>query len=283
MPVNKNIWLDQIMENFYPQGDFLTQSVDMSENVEYNKINLAEAGVDPAVLLNNNTYPIATAQRNDNTLELPLATLDTENTLVRNVEEKEASYNKMESVLRGHRNSLQAFCRRYAAHGWAPQANGTFTPVQATSGATADGFKKASFEDFLKLEAAFRDLDVDLDQLNVVIPSRMLADLRSEDLKLFKEVMSDNKLFSFKMHTFTRTPLFTSAGAKKPWGAARVATDSNAAVAWVSTEVMRADGTVDMFATYKDPGQRGDIVGFQKRFLALPIRGKYIGALYSGV
>jgi hypothetical protein len=38
-----------------------------------------------------------------------------------------------------------------------------------------------------------------------------------------------------------------------------------------------------MFVRYKDPEQRGDIVGFQMRFAALSIRGKYSGAIYSGV
>ncbi|MFQ9020305.1 MAG: hypothetical protein ACLR6J_00405 [Parabacteroides merdae] len=35
---------------------------------------------------------------------------------------------------------------------------------------------------------------------------------------------------------------------------------------------MRADGDIEVFAKYKDPGERGDVIGFQKRFTALPIR-----------
>ena len=44
---------------------------------------------------------------------------------------------------------------------------------------------------------------------------------------------------------------------------------------------MRAMGTTEVFAKYKDPEQRGDILGYQQRFTALPIRGKYIATLYS--
>ena len=44
---------------------------------------------------------------------------------------------------------------------------------------------------------------------------------------------------------------------------------------------MRAMGTVDMFAKEKDPEIRGDIIGFQMRALALPIRNKAIGAIYT--
>ena len=55
-----------------------------------------------------------------------------------------------------------------------------------------------------------------------------------------------------------------------------------ASIAWIRTEVMRATGTVDVFHREKDPEARGDILGYQQRFSALPLRNKYIGAIYSG-
>lgn len=44
---------------------------------------------------------------------------------------------------------------------------------------------------------------------------------------------------------------------------------------------MKADGTIDMFARIDDPEERGTIVGFQKRFIAMPIRNKGIGAIIT--
>lgn len=44
---------------------------------------------------------------------------------------------------------------------------------------------------------------------------------------------------------------------------------------------MRADGDIEVFAKYKDPGERGDVIGFQKRFTALPIRKKYQAVIYN--
>ena len=41
---------------------------------------------------------------------------------------------------------------------------------------------------------------------------------------------------------------------------------------------MKADGEVFMYARENDPEERGTIVGFDKRFIALPIRNKGIGA-----
>ena len=51
---------------------------------------------------------------------------------------------------------------------------------------------------------------------------------------------------------------------------------------YCETEVCLARGDTEVFARYKDPKDRGDIIGFQQRAMALPIRGKYIGAIYSG-
>jgi hypothetical protein len=54
--LNKEIWLAEIMEKFYPDWSFLSVVRDLSMFVENNTINLAEAGVDPNVLINNTTY-----------------------------------------------------------------------------------------------------------------------------------------------------------------------------------------------------------------------------------
>ena len=86
----------------------------MTPMVEYNKINLAEAGVAPDVLVDNKDYPVPTMSRTDTPLELTLHTFDTKNTVVRNVEEMETAYAKMESVVRQHRNTLQAKTAAYA-------------------------------------------------------------------------------------------------------------------------------------------------------------------------
>lgn len=42
---------------------------------------------------------------------------------------------------------------------------------------------------------------------------------------------------------------------------------------------MKTDGDIHMYAIENDPRERAAIVGFDKRFVALPIRGKGIGAI----
>jgi len=284
MAIAKELWLSLIMEGMVPDTSFLSRSVDMSEFVEYNKLNLAEAGVDPNVLIDNDTFPVPVSQRNDIPKELLLHTFDTENTVVRNIEEKEAAYAKMESVIRSHRNALIKKTSTFAAYNWCPVKDGDFTPVIVSSGAAnASGVKKVSFEDFLDMEAKFRALDVDMNTLVAVLNAVHLADLRKEDIKLYKDVMSSGKLFSFSIFSFSGLPYFdTATGQKKAYGSAKGATDTQASLVYSDKEVMRAMGDTEVFAKYKDPDQRGDVIGFQQRFTAYSIRNKHIGAIYSG-
>lgn len=284
MAIEKQIWIDAIKEGFVPDTSFLGESVDMSEFVEYDKINLAEAGVDPVVLVDNTSYPVATAERPDGALELPLHTFDTENTVVRNIEKKELAYNKVDSVVRSHKTALLKKESAFAAHNWCPQKNSEFTPVLVASGAVNSfGVKALSFADILSMIAKYRLLDVDPTELVFVCNPIHHADLQSEDMKLYKEVLAAGTLWGVKFKSFSKTPMFDSTtGQKKAFGAAAAETDAPSSLIYHRGEVMRATGTTDAFVTLADPGARGDILGYQQRFTALSIRNKYIGAFYSG-
>lgn len=284
MAIEKQIWIDAIMEGFMPDTSFLADSVDMSEFVDNNSINLAEAGVDPIVLIDNTNYPVATAARADLPLNLALHTFDTENTVVRNIEKKELAYNKVDSVVRSHKNALLKKESAFAAYNWCPTKNSDLTPVIGTLGAVnRAGYKALSFEDLLAMIAKYRMLDVDIADIVAVLHPIHHADLQAEDLKLYKNMLETGKIFGVSTKSFSKTATFdATTGQKKAMGAASAENDTISSLVYAKTHVMHAVGTTDVFSTLNDPGARGDILGYQQRFTALPIRGKYIGAIYSG-
>jgi len=281
----KEIWTDILLEGFYPKGSFVSEGRDMSALVEYNKIHLAEAGANPEVLIDNTSYPIATSQRTDVALELALKTLDTTSTIVRNLEAMELAYDKMASVVYGHKQQLLKAVTQLSAWNWTPASNGTYTPVIDTSGAnsTTTSFKKIKFEDILELMVKFNAFDLSDEGRVLVLNPQHQAELMEQDLNLFKNVMATNNLFGFKVFTTSATPVFNkSTGAKVAFGAAAApATDTYCSFAFQKDEVMKAMGTVEMFSQFKSPAEKGDIVNFQMRFVALPLRAKGIGAIYS--
>lgn len=289
MALNKEVWVKQIAENFYPVGSFLSKVTDHSALVENNKIHIASAGIDPEVLINNKTYPIPILEREDKDHEIPLDTFSTENTVVRNAEDIEYAYDKLESVVGQHRSVLTTNAADKAIHAFAPLEDTVNTPIVSTTGTIRRGRKMISFEDILELKERFDDALIPLENRYLVLHPKHVSDLLLSDLKLFKELtdMKDGepkKFAGFGVYSYSNMPLYRlSSGAyqKTSFKGQANASDSFASVAFYSKEVMKADGTIKMFSREDDPEQRGTVVGFDKRFIAMPIRNKGIGAIVS--
>lgn len=277
------------MEKFYPNSSFLEYAKDFSSLVDYNAINLAEAGLDPEVLINNTTYPIKITQRIDKPIRIELDLFETENTLVRQPEVIEYSYDQLESVLMGHRNRLRARTAEKAAHAFAPKEDGEFTPIVTTSGEKAGKRLRMTIEDILSLKERFDDANIPLEGRILVLNPRHLSDLILCDVKAFKDITDivngePRRFAGFSILQTSITPFYDSVSLQKlDFTAAKDDGSTFCSFAFHRDEVMKADGDVNMYAKENDPEERGTIVGFDKRFIALPIRNKGIGAIVSTI
>lgn len=288
--LQKQVWLAQLMNNFYPQTSFLNFARDFSAFVDNDKLNMTEVGVDPDVLINNNTYPIDVKERTDRNISIELDLYETENTLVREPEAVELAYDKLESVIYGHRQALVLKSAMKAAHAFTPQKNSDNTPVITTTGEdNGDGFKRLLPVDILKLKRKFDDLDINIEGRNLVLHPAHLEDLILYDLKSFKDITEwkeglPSKFAGFNILQFSKMPVFNSTTIEKvSFGAEKApATDTYCSFAFSSDEVMKADGEPKMYMSEHDPKERATIIGFDKRFVALPIRNKGIGAIVTG-
>lgn len=283
----KEIWIPDLMEKFYPDWSFLKEAKDMSQWVDNDTINLAEAGIDPNVLVNNTSYPVAFAERSDNALAISLDVFDTEGTVLRNAEAVELAYDKRASVLMGHRNALNNKIAKIAAHAYTPTADGTYTPVLASTSSknfTLGGhtFKRLSFDDIFELKAKFYMMDINESDLVFVLNPLHEIHLWQEDKDLFKAIMQSGNVLGMKSYKYSQTAVFDKdTNQKKAFGAVAAVTDQISSFVFHKGEVMQALGTADMFERLKDPEQKGDIINFQLRAKAMPIRNKFFGAIYS--
>ena len=50
MALNREVWIDQVKEGFYPDDRFLQKATDYSQFVDHNRLHIASAGIDPKVL-----------------------------------------------------------------------------------------------------------------------------------------------------------------------------------------------------------------------------------------
>lgn len=289
----KEIWLPIIMEQYSQEPSFLDMvDNDMSALVDNNVINLAEAGLDPEVLVNNTTYPIPTEQREDTPFVLPLDYFDTKNTVIRNAEAMQLAYDKMASVTIGHARALKLKTAGKASHAYTPGQNSTYNPVVATTGAdNGSSFKLITEDDVIKLAERFDEVDAPDNRVLVLHTKHWNELLRSSQTLKEQRYRAPQgtldrvilEFAGFRITRFRSDAIFNKGtGVKKAWGAAAApSTDTISSFAFVSSEVMKASGTTDMFSRLKDPDERGDKIGFQQFFLGMPMRNKYTGAIYS--
>lgn len=269
-----------ILELFYPDSSFLNELTDMDELQRYNTINLAECGADPDVVENNGVWPLTPVQREDDVITIPLATFDTKPTHVTNVEELETNYNKAESVLRQHVNTLRTKCSKSAAFNIAPASHTATTPVLKTTGANrGDGTKALRYEDITELSLAFDNGDLPQEGRVLVLCPEHKADLKNADMKLFKAMMSDGMIDGFKIYTFTGNPRYNpSDGTKYPYG---TAAGAKCSIAFCKSEVMRSMGDKTAKADERWADYRGWLIGAQVRFVAMPFGKRGVAAIYS--
>lgn len=272
------VWIPMVMENPYPNASFLQAATNMSSLVDNDSINLAEAGVDPDVLVDNAVYPVPITEAGDTPLKVSLKTYDTTNTVVRNAVAIELVYDQRALYANKHKKALAKKLGMDAAYMYAPTAaDATKNNFVLTLGAN-----DSIIDGIIDLQAQYGNADADDDRNLVLCPSHM-AKIAKEDKLLYKNLLAEpgSMYAGFKIWAYSKNPFYiTATGAKAAYGVAfDPATHSYASFSFVSSEVMAADGSMDMFQRLKDPEARGDIFGFQKRALATTLRGWFGGAI----
>lgn len=273
------VWLPDVMENFYPKNSFLNGARDMSALVDNDKINMAEAGADPAVMKNNTNYPIGANVAQDLPLEIALDYYDTDSTIVRNAIAVELAYDQRQLYTKKHQKALLKRLGMDAAHAYAPAQDGTYNKVLSL------GSGDSIIDGIIDLQAWYNDNtdNDDTTERNLVLCAAHLAKLAKEDKVLYKSLMATDgqEYYDFKIWKYSRNPIYTSAtNQKAAFGAAFVAgTHKRASFSFLKTEAMKAQGTFKMFSTLNDPAQKGDVFNFQMRGLVSSIRARYSGAI----
>lgn len=276
--LQKEVWVAGIKENPVPNTSFVMASTDMSEYVENNKLHLAEAGIDPGVhedYFAGNETELPTATVADTPNEVVLKTYSTEQTRHRDLQEIELAYNRRESVINRHRNSLAKNLGKRAAFAWTP-AVGDANNELLTLGST-----DSVLDAIIDLRRFYAENDK-TENMNICLSPDHMARIRKEDKDLFKTIMNERNMYGFTVWEYSQTPLFTDLGAKKPFGSVQEAGDKRSTFTWNSDEVFRSFGDVEMYETLRDAGLQADLLSFAQRALLGVIRAnspKYLGAI----
>ena len=284
--LNKEIWLPGIIEHFIPETSFVNEARNLDAWTDNGFLNLQEAGVDPDVIVNNEVWPIPIIRREDVPYRLEMKRFDTENTVHINAIEVEESAEKRQSVIEGHRRSLQLKFARMAGYNWSPLKNTDTTPVNLVStgekSTINNTYSAMTYEQLLKLETQANMMDMPTEGRILLLHPWHAADLRNQDLEMYKSFFNGNMMFSFKIYITQMTPRYNgSTGERVAYDAPVNSTDAISSIFYYRDAVGRAKSDFDMYYRLKDPEYRGDIIGFNMRGLALPLTGKYLGAIVT--
>lgn len=276
--LQKEVWIAGIQENPIPNTSFVFASTDKSEYVENNKLHLAEAGIEPDVYENyfegnENDLPLQAITDIPN--EVVLKTYSTARTRHRDLQEVELSYNKRMSVINRHKTSLSKNIGVRAAFAWSPNANNDFNKIMNLDA-------NASIIDaIIDMEAFYNGLDI-YDGMNICLTADHMAQIKKENKNLYKEILSTNTMYGFKVFRYNKNALYTSAGVKKPFGAVKENGDKVCSFTWVTDEVFRCFGDTEVYETLRSAASQSDEISFAQRALVGNIRAtnpKYLGAI----
>ena len=77
MALNKQVWLQTIQENFFPDDSFAVKSIDDSAFISNKTVHVPNAGSPSRVVINRSQKPASVTSRNDNDLSYDIDELRT--------------------------------------------------------------------------------------------------------------------------------------------------------------------------------------------------------------
>ena len=300
MAVQKQIWQNTIIEEFWPDDSFASKATNDSEYVNQGKtVHIPNAGAPSGVKKNRKTLPAEVTVRTDVDVNYDLDEFTTDPVRIPHADTVELSYNKRNSVISQDRAKLRNDAHQSILEKWAPETSYRVSTTGAARVAhikTATGQRKAlATTDVLTLQTKFDLQDVPAADRYLVLDAVMYADLLAdmvESQKIGFFAQADAKkgivgeLYGFKVMKRSTVLRFTAAGAlvKTTEGATLNATDLAAGLAFHKDAVSVAMGEVVMFDSISNPTYYGDIYSFLVRAGGAKRRtdGKGIFAIVEG-
>lgn len=288
MALNREVWIKDIQENFFPDNSFAAKSVDDSAYVKEHTVHIPNAGAPSKVVVNRSQKPASVTSRNDNELTYDIDELTTDPIYIPNIDMVELSYDKRQSVISNDREQLQTEAAQNLLYKWAEVGKvvtTTGTAKEAHTSTSATGYRKGIVKaDIMKLNTQFNVDNVPqvgrYILLDAVMYNQLLEDLTDKELSAFLNSADAQKgvlgqLYSFNImmrSSVLRTKISNNKPVVLPWSSNAVATECAAGLAWQEKCVSRAMGDIKMFDKTNDPTYYGDIYSFLVRTGGSPRR-----------
>jgi hypothetical protein len=287
--IPQEFWVSYIVEKLRRTNPHIMLCDDESQYVKGGSVvYIPQAGANPTVV-KNRAFGAATAvQRGDTAVMYALDVFTTDPTAITYAEANEISYEKTDSVLGDHTDTLAETIGDELTYNWVrgvkPAVGGgttiEFLPASrriATSGANTDvnpedgqtGQRKGmTYHEFDKMQAKFNKDNVPKKDRYAMLESYMhkefVNSLSANQMAAFQATADlENgivgKFAGFTILERSSVLALTAAGVFRVPGEALAATDNLASIFWHKRSVAKSMGTTELFQRMGDPLYYGDI------------------------
>lgn len=293
--VYTEVWTKQVVKQF-EQGmkdTFLDGVLDYSQYVtgdsESQVIHSTYFGVEPDVLINNSTYPIAIQELNGEDIPINLDKYQTKATPITDDELGALSYDKMGLVKVAHGDAITRNRLKKAIHAFGPASHTADHPVLLTTGPFVNGSKRLIWADIIALRQAYADAGIEIEGLRLVLCQRHVNDLLLEENSEFKKLYANftngvvNSNLGFEIRQFDNNPWYTVSTKLSFGSIPNTTTASQASVCFPLRKTGKASGITKMYwsKAETDPLTQRNLVNFRNYFLALPLITKGFSSIIS--
>jgi hypothetical protein len=259
----RTLWIKRIIERAFASNKFLEASLDWNEYVRegYKTVVIPQAGLPAGYEVNRVVLPAVITRRVDGDIQYDMNDYTSDPKLITNLEQKQLSYDKMDSELRLMTKNINQGVALDILYGWRPEladsileSTGSAKP-SALPGTTGNRLTFA-YNDIVDAGLLLDNQDVDSEGRKMLVSATAYAHfLKDPDIKgAFNVKVADastgklGEINGFEIYKRSRALVTSDAKVVRLPRAVPAATDSDTIFFWHPDYVGRSVGNVDVLA-----------------------------------
>jgi N4-gp56 family major capsid protein len=273
MAIEPEIWKSTVEENLFPNNEFYQVAIDDSPFLVGNKtIHIPQAGAKPNVEKNRTQLPANVQFRDDSDVTYNIDEFTTDPIVLQYTEEIERSYNKRQSILRNHTNTLNQEIADNFAYLWSPTKSEFIIRTSGTARTAYRGTGQrlaVTKDDIIELRRLLNRQEVPMNNRYLLIPADLEADILSiPDFMDADKYGSSNiadgaigRIYGFDVFIRSVGLVYDNSATpkRKDPGSAAGDNDNLGILAYQADKVAKAEGTIQVFEDEQSPQYYGDV------------------------
>lgn len=290
MPKNfPEIWegrVRQTLENG-AVADFLDGVQELDGDVqqmgEKNLIHIPTTQFSPEVLINNNTYPLAVQEYDDDEVVVNLDKYQTRPTKLTDDQIIGASYERIDAITKAQTNNINARKYKKALHSIAPTED---DPAKGNIVLTIAG-TECAYEDLVDLKEKADDAGWPEEGRRLVLCNKhynaLLKDRKNfgDQLVNYRSGQVSPVIAGWEIKKYIASPHYNASNQKKAFGEVATGGDKPASIAFVLENTAKKTGLTKQYFSEagKDPENQANLLSYRHYFIATAVEDKWRAAL----